>query len=207
MEHSEKIRRRYDRIAGVFNFMDRAMTKGTNKWREKPFTMIKGTKILEIGVGTGANLPYYSPEHQVTAIDFSSKMLRHAHNLVNELELNVTLLEMDAQNLSFDDHTFDTVLTSCVFCSVPAPLLGLSEIKRVLKPHGRLVMLEHVLSDKPVLNKMMNVANPLVVKVSGANINRTTKFNLEKAGFDVEEEDLWLDILKLFVATPKELHL
>ena len=63
-------------------------------------------------------------------------------------------------------------------------------------------MLEHVLSYRPGMRLIMNALNPIVVMVGGANINRETKLNLQRAGFQVEEEDLWLDILKLFVATP-----
>lgn len=204
MNKTDKIRRKYDRISGIFNAMERGMAKGTNKWRKKLFSMIKGPRVLEIGVGTGTNLPYYSPELEVTAIDFSPGMLQHAHNVVSDLDMKIELLEMDVQSLTFADDSFDTVLTTCVFCSVPDPLLGLKQIKRVLKPNGRLIMLEHVLSSKRGIRQIMNLLNPLVVGVSGANINRETKANLEKAGFEVEEEDLWLDILKLFIANPQK---
>ncbi len=82
-------------------------------------------------MGTGINLPYYPKGLRLTAIDLSPGMLRYARQLAAELSLEVELLEMDVQNLAFGPHTFDTVLTSCVFCSVPDPILGLREIRRV----------------------------------------------------------------------------
>lgn len=200
-KQTEKIRRRYNRIAGLYNLMDKGMTAGTNRWREKLFGLIQGPKVLEVGVGTGANLPYYPPNLEVTGIDFSPKMLQHAKKTTEKLNLSVTLLEMDVQNLQFPSNTFDTVITTCVFCSVPDPLLGLLEIRRVLKPQGKLLMLEHVLSCRLGIKQLMNGLNPLIVGMTGANINRQTKQTLQLAGFEVKEEDLWFDILKLFQAT------
>lgn len=129
-------------------------------------------------------------------------MLRHARRVVEQHDSRIELLEMDVQSLEFPDDTSNTVLTTCVFCSVPKPIMGLKEIHRVLKPDGQLLMLEHVLSCKVGVRQIMNVINPLVVGTMGANINRETKRNLQEAQFRVEEEDLWLDILKLFVANP-----
>lgn len=89
---------------------------------------------------------------------------------------------MDVQNLEFADNSFDTVVTACVFCSVPDPILGLKEIRRVLKGDGLLVMLEHVRSKKEPIGKIMDILNPLVVGLYGANINRNTVENVKKPG-------------------------
>lgn len=180
------------------------MAAGTNRWRQRLFDRIEGPKVLEVGVGTGANLASYPGDLEITAIDFSPNMLRYARRRASELGLSVELLEMDVQSLDFPSACFDTVLTTCVFCSVPDPGLGLREIHRVLKPTGVLLMLEHVLSDKAGLKQLMNLINPVAVRLSGANINRQTKENLLKAGFSVEEENLWLDVLKLFIARKSE---
>lgn len=128
-------------------------------------------------------------------------MLDEARKRVQELDLEVELRLMDIQNLEFADHTFDIVISSCVFCSVPDPRRGLAEIHRVLKPNGRLMMLEHVCSERPAIGLMMNLVNPLIALGLGENINRQTGKLLREVGFVVEEEHLWIDIVRIFKAT------
>ena len=112
---------------------------------------------------------------------------------------------MDVQRLDFPDGSFDAAVSTFVFCSVPDPIAGLKEIRRVLRPGGRLYMLDHVLSHKPVLRQLMNLVNPVVVRVGGANINRETRLNLDLAGFTVlRAEALASDIFWLFVAEARE---
>jgi ubiquinone/menaquinone biosynthesis C-methylase UbiE len=108
----------------------------------------------------------------------------------------------DVQELEFADETFDTVVSTCVFCSVPDPILGLHEVLRVLKPDGRLLMIEHVRSGNPLLGNVMDLLNPVVVRAMGPNINRRTVENVDRAGLVVDRvEDLGLgDIFKLIVA-------
>ena len=108
---------------------------------------------------------------------------------------------MDAQQMAFPDNTFDTVVTSCVFCSVPDPLAGLREIRRVCKPQGRVVMLEHVRSGHPFIGPLMDVLNPIPLTIYGANINRNTVHNLRLAGFrNISVTDLWFDIVIKIIA-------
>ena len=163
-------------------------------------TLVTGSQILEVGVGTGANLSFYPEGLTLTAIDFSSGMLDGARKKAQELDLEVEFRLMDIHNLEFADHTFDTVISSCVFCSVPDPRTGLTEIHRVLKPNGRLVMLEHVCSGRPAIGLVMNLVNPLIVLGLGENINRQTGKLLREVGFVVEEEHLWIDIVRIFKA-------
>lgn len=195
-------KQRYDRIAGVYNIMESMMnSRLLNKYRQELFTQITGPQVLEVGVGTGVNLPFYPKDVELTAIDLSPKMLSYARKRAERLELDVELRLMDVQSLNFPDDSFDTVITTCVFCSVPDPLQGLREINRVLKPDGYLLMLEHVLSERPIAKLIMEMLNPIVVHTMGANINRRTRQNLERAGFSVSERAVWSDIVKIFHAT------
>lgn len=203
---TERTRRRYDRISRTYNLMEWAVERRAfGNWRPLLWDLVEGPRVLEVGVGTGKNLPYYPPEADVTAIDLSPGMLAHARRLAVETGSNVELHEMDVQHLDMPDDSFDTVVTTFVFCSVPDPVLGLREIARVLRPGGRLLMLEHVLTMNPILGGMMRLANPMVVRMMGANITRRTRNNIEAAGFQIEREtDLWLDVVKLFQARHAE---
>lgn len=82
--------------------------------------------------------------------------------------------------MDFADDTFDMVFTTCVFCSVPDPVKGLLEIRRVCKPNGKIIMIEHVRSEKKALGLVMDIFNPIIVNLYGANINRRTVDNVKK---------------------------
>ncbi|MFO7890442.1 MAG: methyltransferase domain-containing protein [bacterium] len=199
--HTRKIKRRYGRIAGIYDVMEKPMEFIFATWRRELMKEVSG-EVLEVGVGTGKNLQYYPQGMNVTAIDFSSRMIDKARQKVRELERHFDLRVMDVQDMNFPDNTFDTVVTSCVFCSVPDPVKGLKEIRRVCKSGGKVVMLEHVRSQRPILGPLMDILNPVPVLMYGANINRNTIQNLRMAGFrNIEVRNLWLDIVKLIVVT------
>jgi len=112
---------------------------------------------------------------------------------------------MDAQNLSFTDNTFDTVVATCVFCSVPDAVKGFTEIKRVCKPEGQIILFEHVRSEHPLWGKIMDILNPVSLYMVGSNINRRTVDNAKNAGLNIHKvTDLSnTKILKLIVASPE----
>lgn len=200
MSRTEDIRRRYDRISRVYDLFEKPMEiMALKKWRVEIMKDLKG-KVLEVGVGTGKNIEFYPDGTDITAIDFSPKMLEKARSKAEKLNKIVDLKLMDVQSLDFSDNTFDTVFTTCVFCSVPEPVKGLMEIRRVCKSGGRVIMIEHVRSEKKALGLVMDIFNPLVVNLYGANINRRTVDNIGKAGFTkVEVSNLYGDIVKKIV--------
>ncbi len=195
---ANKIKNRYNRVAKFYDILDKPMEMAASGWREKLLSGVKG-KVLEVGIGTGRNIPYYPDNVDLTGIDFSPKMVEIARQKA-ENKGKAKILEMDAENMEFKDNTFDAVVTSCVFCSVPDPVQGLKEIKRVCKNGGKILMLEHVRSHKKVVGPLMDILNFIPLHIYGANINRETYENLLKAGFkpeQIEVEDVWLDIVKL----------
>lgn len=168
---NNKIKNRYNRVSKIYDLMEKPMESMLmDDWRKELFEKIEGKKILEVGVGTGKNLEFYSTDKEVTGIDFSEKMLEKAKNKSKDKD-HVTLMEMDAENMTFEDNTFDTVVTSCVFCSVPDPVKGLKEIRRVCKNGGKVIILEHMRSNKPVVGKIMDCINFIPLHIWGANIN------------------------------------
>lgn len=130
-------------------------------------------------------------------------MLRRAERRGRDLDLSVDLRQMDVQKLEFSDSSFDTVVAACTFCSVPDPVLGLQEIRRTLKPDGRLVLLEHMRHHNRVVGLLMDCVNP-IVRLIGPSINRRTLDNIRKAGMEIERvEDLAMGgIVKFVVARP-----
>jgi len=162
-----------------------------------------GPRILEVGVGTGKNFPYYPQDTEVVAIDFSPRMLAKARKRALKQATKVELHEMDVQNLKFPDHTFDTIFATFVFCSVPDPVAGLQELRRVCKPDGRLFLLEHMRPGNLFMGLFFDLLNPLVVRLVGANINRKTIDNIRKAGWHIKiEEHLSSDIVRWIEAAP-----
>lgn len=172
------------------------------KWRQKLWNKVKGGRVLEIGVGTGKNIEYYPENINISAIDLTPGMLIFAQNKVTSLGLEVDLQVGDAQNIDYPSNTFDVVVATFVFCSVPDAVLGLQEARRVLKPGGKLLLLEHVRSKSLLIGKMMDLFNPLMLKLMGLNINRDTIDNVKKAGFEIEESENigFYDIYKFIIA-------
>ncbi len=192
---------RYDRIAPLYDFVEAAAERRYAGWRERLWAQIEGHRVLEVGVGTGKNMPYYPPDTEVSGVDLSEKMLTRARRRAGRLHQPVTLLGMDAQALTFPDATFDSAAASFVFCSVPDPVRGLKEVARVVKPGGRVVLLEHVRA-AGVLGALMDLLDPLIVRLMGPHINRRTVDNVLQAGLVIESvEDLGLrGIFKLIIA-------
>ncbi|MGR8999998.1 MAG: class I SAM-dependent methyltransferase [Gammaproteobacteria bacterium] len=199
---STVIKQRYDRLARYYDGLE-AVMEGLffKSWRKRLWAKVDGHHILEVGVGTGKNFDYYPAGARITAIDFSQKMLEQASHKKDRKNISVDLNLMDVQSLCYADNSFDTVIGSFVFCSVPLPRKGLKELYRVCKPGGQVLLLEHVLSSKPVIAKAMNFINPVVVALVGANINRDTLKNVKASGFaSVRIEEHSSDIIKLIEA-------
>ena len=121
-----------------------------------------GDRILEVGVGTGISLPLYPRHASVTGIDLSESMLDYARARVDRQDLrNVRLMQMDATKLTFPDDSFDVVYAPYFINCVPDPLAATAEMKRVCRPGGRLVFLNHFLSRNPVFSRMERAVAPL----------------------------------------------
>jgi len=198
-----RARARYDRIARIYDLIESTIEgRQFSPWRRQLWAEVQGPSVLEVGVGTGKNLPYYPKGIQVTAVDFSPRMLERARRRAEREGIRVDLRLMDAQHLELPDDSFDSVVATFVFCSVPDPIQGLRELRRVSKSEGRVLLLEHV---RPggVAGNVADLLNPLVVRIMGANINRRTVENVRRAGLQIERvDDLWRDIVKLIVARP-----
>ena len=201
MDESDKIKRRYNRYSYLYDLFESLPEKlFFAKYRKEIIPKLRG-KVLEIGVGTGKNLPYYSGATEVTAVDFSDKMLNKAKEKLKRLNKNNIKFQLaDVQNLPFSDNSFDFVVATFVFCSVPDPIKGFSEVKRVLKDSGQAIFLEHVKSKNKLRGKLQEISNPLTVGLFGFNINRETQKNIVRGGLNItQDKHLAMDdIIRVF---------
>ena len=173
----------YDRNAPFYDVMEAPMEwMALRPWRHDLVSGVSG-RVLELGVGTGRNFALYPTDVSLTAVDTAPRMLEKARARARQLGIDATFVQADMRDLPFETASFDTVVTSCVFCSVAEPGAGLAEARRVLKPGGHLRMLEHQRPEPPALAWVFDRLNPLTVRLSGANVNRETQRMVEDAGF------------------------
>jgi ubiquinone/menaquinone biosynthesis C-methylase UbiE len=170
---------------------DRITAASEQKWLgEARRQMLDGLtgKILEIGAGTGANFQYYSPRAQVTAIEPSQHFLKRARAKAASAQASIELKEANAQELPFDDDTFDAAVATLVFCTIPDPIKALAEIQRVTRAGAPLLMIEHVQASTPGKRLLLNLWNPCQKFVAGGcNVNRDTEATVRAAGWQVDE--------------------
>ena len=199
----ENTSHKYSRIAKLYDLFEWPIETLLFKKLRKEAVSYAYDKVLEVGVGTSKNLPYYNKSIDLTAIDFSPGMLKVAKNKRPEVDLKVFKLdEMDVQDLKFEDDTFDTVISTFVFCTVPDPMAGLREVYRVIKPEGKVIFLEHMKSKYFILNIFLYLMNSVSKRVLGTSMIRETQKNIEQAGFTIISVEYKLfDIVRLIIAT------
>lgn len=190
-ESDSDIAKRYDRLASIYDFWDVIPERLLYRsWRLKLWEKVQGENILEVGVGTGKNIPFYPSGTQVTAIDISHRMLERARARENQLhDVTVKLLKADLNGLTFKDNSFDAVVGSFVLMVLPDPLKALKEIKRVCQPHGKVFFLEFTRSDSKVMAFSQGLLTPLTHAVYHAYLNRDIVGLIQSSGFRIIESD------------------
>lgn len=149
-----------------------------------------GGVVAEIGFGSGLNLPYYDAERveRLIAIDPDEKMLDLARRKLPAQEMKIELLPGRGECLPLESASVDSVVVTYAFCTIPSPVSALQEIRRVLKPDGRLLFGEHGAADRPLCRRVQTRLNGLWGKLAGGcNLNRCPVGLIEAAGFDVRK--------------------
>ena len=143
---------------------------------------------LEIGAGTGLNFALYPPDTNVVAIEPDPSMIRRARERATEAAIEV--FQLDAQRLPLEDESFDHVVGTLVMCTVPAPVKALAEIRRVLRPGGTYLFLEHVRSHTPRVARWQDrLEKPWRAVAGGCHPNRDTLSTIAGSGFSVTSVD------------------
>lgn len=176
-------------FAGIYDHvMARTEKAGLAAHREALVGRATGD-VLEVGAGTGANLLYYGPDvRSLTLTEPEKPMVRRLEKHIAERHPEAKLLRAPAEDLPFNDHSFDTVVSTLVLCTVDDQPRALREMRRVLRPGGRLLFIEHVRADEEKLARLQDRMAPINVRVGhGCHCNRPTLDGIRNAGFTVIE--------------------
>ncbi len=160
------------------------------KLRSKLVPMAEG-RVLEVGIGSGLNLPFYTDAVHVTGIDPSAELQVYAQDIAGTLGMDVEFLTQAGESISADDNSFDSVVMTWTLCTIPEPDSALAEIRRVLKPGGKVIFAEHGEAPDKSVQKWQNRINPIWNVIGGGcNLNRQIEQLYEGNGFafaDVEK--------------------
>ena len=153
----------------------------STKYRKQVLSEVSG-EVLEIGFGTGLNLPHY-PENieKITTIDPNPGMSRLAQKRIESSTITVDNPLLNSENLPFPENSFDSIISTWTLCSIAKIDKAISELYRVLKPHGKFYFIEHGLSNDPKIQVWQNRLNPIQKKIGdGCHLNRNIKKIVEK---------------------------
>lgn len=169
------------------HFMHPLEKNGLAEAREKLIPQAQGA-VLEIGPGSGINLRYYAFDQIDSLSLFDQRIQPTIESFAFPETLSLATTIGTVESLPYEDESFDTVIACLVFCSVPDTQKGLMEIQRVLKPGGRYLFIEHILSDGPILGPAMNMATPLWKQLAkGCHLNRRTDQRIEELDLTIKE--------------------
>jgi SAM-dependent methyltransferase len=166
--------------------MARAEKAGLSAHREALLSSARGD-VLEIGAGTGGNMVFYGDQvRSLTLTEPEKPMVRRLQKHITERYPGAKLLRAPAEDLPFNDDSFDTVVSTLVLCTVDDQPRALREVRRVLKPGGRLLFIEHVRAEDAKLARLQDRMLPINVRIGhGCHCNRPTLEGIRGAGFDV----------------------
>jgi len=169
----------YDAMSSIYDWL------GFGRWRKAVVEGAQG-RTLDIGCGTGRNLPLYPPGVRVIGLDLNPDALQRARSR----SPSVPLVRASAEQLPFRAGSFDTVVSGLVFCSVRDPARGFGEVKRVLRASGQLRMLEHVRAQGQLAARLQDAIQPIWTWITGGcHPNRDTERAVEQAGFAIEDRE------------------
>lgn len=184
-----RARRVWDRAAPRYDesmaFFERTFIGDGRSW----ITSRARGRVLEIAVGTGIDLPLYPSDVSITGLDLSPEMLTIARRRATGLGRDAEFVVGDAQELPFADGSFDSVVTALALCSIPDPAKAIGEMRRVLVPGGRLLLLDHIRSSWPPLVAGQWLVERITIPVAGEHFTRRQLPDVTAAGFEVLESE------------------
>ena len=187
----------YERIARLYDLLDLPFEYGRYR-RIRPllFSGLSG-RVLDAGVGTGRNMPFYPRDAEMVGIDLSPAMLARAERRRAALDAKVDLRRMDVTRLDFQDASFDAAVATFLFCVLPEELQApaMAELGRVVKPGGEIRLLEYVRPTGAFRQVMARLWEPWMRFAYGAGFDRRTEAHVTEAGLEVVEARFVVDDL------------
>ena len=166
-------------------FFEKSWFSGGREW----LTSRARGQVLEVAIGTGRNLPGYPAEASLTGIELSPAMLAIARQRAADLGREADLRDGDAEQLPFDDASFDTVVCALSLCTIPSPVAAVGEMWRVLRPGGRLLLLDHIGSTWPPVYAAQWLAERVTIRAAGEHFTRRQLPLVQAAGFQIVEAE------------------
>lgn len=199
-------RTKYERVARLYDILDLPFEfRRYQPLRRELWFGLEG-RILDAGVGTGRNMPFYPMNARVTGVDLSKAMLTRAEERRGRLGLTTELVEGDIMATGFADNSFDAIVAAFLFCVLEPKqqLPALRELARVCRPGGEIRILEYAVSSHPGRRMVMSLWAPWVRLVYGAAFDRKTERYVPEAGLDlIEVRFVFSDIVKLLITRPR----
>ncbi|WP_010529212.1 class I SAM-dependent methyltransferase [Lentibacillus jeotgali] len=197
----EKLIRKYDKHVKMYKNV--CNNRLLDRWR-RPLLANAYGNILEVGVGIGANFPYYDRENiHVTGVDFSPEMIKNARQTASDYQINAELLQMDVEDLAFESDSFDCIVSTLTMCGYPNPTGLLNQFNNWCRKKGTILLMEHGISSNSVLSYAQKVADPLFKKAAGCHCDRNIMKIVEDSSLQIDyKNSYWTDIISLIWASP-----
>jgi ubiquinone/menaquinone biosynthesis C-methylase UbiE len=188
-DHRDRWRRYWDKHSASYDremrVLDRVLFKDSRAW-----VCSKAVgETLEVGVGTGLNLPFYPDAVRLTGIDLSPAMLAIARRQSSQLDHPVELREADAHALPYPDESFDTVVCTFSLCAIPDDRRAVAEMYRVLRPAGRLLLADHVAGSSRPVRAIQRLLEFITIPTGGEHFLRRPSKQLRAQGFEIEQQE------------------
>lgn len=198
----DKLIRKFDKQAAWYEARRKRYSE--RMWREKLIRSARGN-ALEVGVGAGANFPFYAKDVHVTAVDFSPNMLNKAREAAAEHGIRAECMLHDVESLAFPDDSFDTIVSTLTLCGYRNPAAVLHTFRRWCRPQGRILLMEHGISSNRFVSYLQSAVNPLFRQVVGCHLNRDMIGLIRAAGIQiVKVEDVMWNAVHLVWANPNK---
>lgn len=198
--NDEKRVRKFDKQARMYAKRRKNLTE--KAWRERLIHYAKG-EVLEVGVGAGANFPFYPKDVVITAVDFSKEMLNRAKEAAIECGVNAKFIQSDIESLDFPDHSFDTIVSTLTLCSYADPIAVLNKFNRWVRADGQILLMEHGISSNRIIRSLQLTLDPLFFKLVGCHQNRDLDQLFQLSRLDIfKSERYFMDMVHLVWARP-----
>lgn len=189
----------YDKYILPF-MLNAAMKQKPIRYQRKKVVPQAEGRILEVGIGSGLNLEFYDPSkvERVWGLDPSAELRAYAEKEAQQVPFDVEFIGLEAEDIPLDDASMDTVLMTYTLCTIPDAITALKNMRRVLKPGGKLIFCEHGMAPDESVQRWQNRLNPIWKRIAGGcNLNRQIPALIEQGGFKVE------DMETMYIPGPK----